>query len=37
VAQVIDATGVTELLDYGAGKGRLGIARGTAGPVGPSC
>jgi hypothetical protein len=26
VAQVIDATGVNELLDYGAGKGRLGIA-----------
>jgi hypothetical protein len=25
VAQVIKATGVTELLDYGAGKGRLGI------------
>jgi len=30
VAQVIDATGVTELLDYGAGKGRLGIARHQA-------
>ena len=26
VAQVIEATGAHELLDYGAGKGRLGIA-----------
>ena len=26
VAQVIEATGANELLDYGAGKGRLGIA-----------
>ena len=26
VAQVLDATGANELLDYGAGKGRLGVA-----------
>ncbi|MDP2707039.1 MAG: hypothetical protein Q8O70_05995 [Burkholderiales bacterium] len=26
VAQVLGATGATELLDYGAGKGRLGVA-----------
>lgn len=26
VAQVIEAFGVTEMLDYGAGKGRLGVA-----------
>ena len=26
VAQIIEQVGATELLDYGAGKGRLGIA-----------
>ena len=26
VAQVLDTTGASELLDYGAGKGRLGVA-----------
>jgi hypothetical protein len=29
VAEVLDATGTSELLDYGAGKGRLGLALGA--------